>query len=89
MVEKTIVTKVSKWGNGYGIRIPKRALQQHQLTEGSEVIIETNDTGVVITPKTLSLADMTLDEILAGVTPHMVSAEAESAFGVPIGDEIW
>jgi len=90
MQEKFIVTKVSKWGNGYGVRIPKGVLDKNQLHDGCEVYIEPSKEGVLITRKTTSVADLSLSEILKGVTPDTIRADsAEDAFGRPVGNEVW
>ncbi len=87
--DKTI-TKISKWGNGYGIRVPIGTLEAYNLTEGSEVILSQEYDGVKVSPKNPSVADLSLAEILNGITPALlVDSNSESMFGVPQGNEIW
>ena len=87
--DKTI-TKISKWGNGYGIRLPIGTLEAYKLTEGSEVILSQEHDGVKVSPKNPSLADLSLAQILYGVTPLMLADKnPESLFGVPQGNEVW
>ncbi len=90
MKSETSVTKISKWGNGYGIRVPIGTLELYNLTEGSEVVLTRESNGVKISPKTPSLADMSLAEIMAGVTPELLSVDSvEDFFGGPQGNEVW
>lgn len=87
--EKT-VTKISKWGNGYGIRVPISTLEAYKLAEGSEVVLIKETDGVKISPRTRSLADMTLAEILVGVTPEKMSVDKiDDFFGAAQGNEVW
>lgn len=84
------ITKISKWGNGYGIRVPIATLEAYKLTEGSEVVLSQEPNGVKISPRTLSIVDMSLAEILKGVTPVLLKDDnAESFFGDAQGREIW
>ena len=87
--DKTI-TKISKWGNGYGIRLPIETLEVYKLTEGSEVILSKEHDGVKVSPKTPSLAELSLSEIMKGVDHSLFTDEKiEYTFGAPQGNEIW
>ena len=84
------VTKISKWGNGYGIRVPISTLEMYNLTEGSEVILTKESNGVKISPRIPSLADLSLAEIMDGVVPALLASDgAGSAFGQSAGNEVW
>ena len=90
MKSANTVTKISKWGNGYGIRVPIAALESFNLAEGSEVVLILQADGVKILPRMTSLVDMTLAEIMAGVTPETLSADnTDDLFGAPQGNEVW
>jgi antitoxin component of MazEF toxin-antitoxin module len=90
MKSKSIISKVSKWGNGYAIRIPVNTLNIYRLVEGSEVVVSSEEKGFSIVPKRASLESLSLKEIMNGVLPSMVSSDiADTAFGKPQGKEIW
>ena len=91
MKTKPIITKVSKWGNGYGIRVPIAMLTALSLTDDSEVVIESHRDGFTISPRIPSLVDVPLETLLAGVTPALLreDEELEDLFGRPEGREIW
>jgi antitoxin component of MazEF toxin-antitoxin module len=91
MKSKTITTRVSKWGNGYGVRVPVAILESLSLTSESEVTITSDDKGITISPKTPSFSDMSLSDFLKDVTPDMLRTEPQDAepFGKPQGREIW
>ena len=44
-------TKIQKWGNSMGVRIPKSILEQAGLEEGSEVKVKYHNGQLVIIPK--------------------------------------
>ena len=90
MKSQDTVTKISKWGNGYGIRVPVGTLETYKLVEGSEVVLIKEADGVKISPRTKSLANMTLAEIMVGVTPEKLAADKiDDFFGAPQGNEVW
>ena len=44
-------TKISKWGNGLAVRIPKHLAKKFKLKEGSRIDLEGNKDHITITPK--------------------------------------
>ena len=60
--------RVSKWGNSLGLRVPREVAARAGLREGTRVEIEGFADGrIVVTP---SRRRLTLDELLAGMTPE-------------------
>ena len=41
-------TKIQKWGNSLGVRLPKKIAERLQLAEGSEVIVDDAEQTIVI-----------------------------------------
>ena len=78
-------TKVQKWGNSLGVRIPRPFADQVHIGEGSIVDIEESDGQIVI--KLIAPAEYTLDELLAGITDENRHDEIET--GGPVGREVW
>ena len=78
-------TKVQKWGNSLGVRIPRPFADQVHIGEGSVVDIEESDGQIVI--KLIAPAEYTLDELLAGITDENRHDEIET--GGPVGREVW
>lgn len=62
-----MITKIAKWGNSLGIRIPKEILDLFILKEDSKVTIKKVDGGILIIP---DKKEETLDDLLARVTPE-------------------
>lgn len=59
-------TKIQKWGNSSGIRIPKAFLDSLSLENDDEVVFSLEKGGVFITKRKQNIS--TLSELLKGVT---------------------
>ena len=59
-------TRVQKWGNSLGVRIPRGLAEQIGLGAGSEVSLSAEDGAMVMKPA--SPAPLNLEDLLAGVT---------------------
>lgn len=77
-------TKVQKWGNSLGLRIPKTFAQEARIDDGSPVDIKIEDKKLVI--KSLR-SSFNLDDLLAQVTPQNIHEEIDT--GQNIGREVW
>lgn len=78
-------THVQKWGNSLAVRIPKALAEETGLSEDSSVELNLQDGAVVIRPTTVR--KLTLEQLLAGVTPRNIHQEID--FGDPVGKESW
>ena len=77
-------TKVQKWGNSLGLRIPKIFAQEARIDDGSSVDIKIEGKKLVI--KSLR-ASFNLDDLLVQVTPQNIHEEIDT--GQNIGKEVW
>jgi len=74
-------TKISRWGNSLGLRLPKHIVEKLKFTVDNEVeICIEND---VIKIKKLSA----LDKMLEKITPENLHTETQT--GDIVGKEIW
>ena len=75
--------KIQKWGNSLGVRIPKAVIEKVNLSEHSEVEVESKDGTIVIFPvkKQYSLEAL-LDQISKSNLHHEDEFKAE-------GSEVW
>ena len=77
-------TKVQKWGNSLGVRIPRSLVEEVGLAAGTEVSLSARDGELVLKPSVPSrlrladlLADVTSDNIHASIdTGDAVGLEA-------------
>lgn len=80
-----MVTKLQKWGNSQGIRIPKQILSATYLTEGDNVDITSNGDVIIIRRMNKVEKVYSLDELLSGD----ILRQCEEDWGKNVGKEIW
>lgn len=78
-------TKVRKWGNSLGVRIPKAFAEEAAVGEGSTVDVSVAEGRIVVTP--VARRRYTLESLLGGVTAR--NRHAEIDVGRPRGREAW
>ena len=78
-------TKIQKWGNSLGLRIPKAFAVEAHVTEGSTVDLSVENGGLLIRPH--RARKYVLSELLRRVNPRNVHGEV--ATGAPVGRETW
>ena len=84
-MEVPMLTKIQKWGNSLGLRIPKSFAAEADIDEGSEVNIAIQEGKLVITPSRkprYELADL-LDKV------SKKNRHEEIDTGKPVGREVW
>ena len=80
-----MITKIQKWGNSLGLRIPKAFAAEAQVEAGSTVDISVEDGGLVVRP--MRRQKYVLSELLRRVTSR--NMHDEIATGEPVGREVW
>ena len=69
-------SKMQKWGNSLGLRIPKSLADELRITEGSPVEIKVENGRIIIRP--IRSLDYKLRDLLAGVTKDNLHDEIAS-----------
>lgn len=64
------ITKVTRWGNSLGVRIPQDAADQLQLTDGQAVKVKAKN-GVITIRTAKTRKKWTEAELLKGITPDL------------------
>jgi antitoxin MazE len=78
-----VQSRISKWGNSLGLRVPRDVAARAGLIEGARVDIEGFEDGrIVITP---SRRRFTIEELVAGMTPDNEHPLEDDG---PVGDEL-
>ena len=78
-------TKVLKWGNSLGLRIPKAFAEDIRVADGTPVEMTMVDGQLIV--RVAEDREWSLDELLSGVRPDNLHAEADT--GGPVGGESW
>ena len=77
-------TRVQKWGNSLGLRIPKPFAEETELEENGEVEISVRGGKLIV--KAVE-PTFTLKSLLERVTPENIHGEVST--GKRVGKEIW
>ena len=80
-----VQTRITKWGNSLGLRIPKALAEETAVQEGSRVEILALDGELVVRP--LRTPRHTLAELLSGITKGNLHEEVDT--GPAVGREGW
>jgi antitoxin MazE len=80
-----MVTKVQRWGNSLGLRLPSKVAKDLHVESGTEVDIQVVKGRLVITP--VPSGRYSLDDLLAEVTPDNIHKEHPT--GARRGRESW
>ena len=75
-------SRIQKWGNSLGVRIPLSLAEKTGLKEGVPVDLQADDDALVIRRKQYSL-----EQLLAQVSTDNTHKEIET--GHPVGREAW
>ncbi len=78
-------TKIHKWGNSLGLRIPRSFAAEAQVEEGATVDLSVRDGRLLIRP--LRARRYTLSVLLKRIKPRNLHAEVST--GRPVGREAW
>ncbi len=78
------MTKIAKWGNSLGLRLPQSVAIEAQVDEGDTVDVSVKNGAIVIRP---SRPTYSLERLVAKITPQ--NRHNESEWGQAVGDEAW
>jgi antitoxin MazE len=80
-----VQTKIQKWGNSLGLRIPRSFAQEAGVEAGSEVDLSLRDGDLLVRPA--RRRTYRLNDLLRRVTAKNVHGEVDT--GRPLGREAW
>ena len=90
MSDKIVVGKrVSKWGNGLGILLPKQVVEKMELKAGDKLVLEMED-GVVTLKKesdVLIIPRFKLEDLLKDYEGYQNKEYWKDV--EPVGEEVW
>lgn len=78
-------TKIQKWGNSLGLRIPKAFAEEAGVQAGSQVELSVENG--VLTMRPSRRKKYRLQELLRRVTAKNLHDEVDT--GTPVGREVW
>ena len=78
-------TKIVKWGNSLGLRIPKSFAEELNVKDGTQVDLALDGERLVV--RAIERPQLELNELLEGISDANLHGEIDS--GDPAGDEVW
>ena len=91
-VEKE-TTKVSKWGNSLGIRLPARSAARAGITDDTVLTVESGPETLTLRPvrerKKPRSSRFSLDALIANIRPANLNRDDEWLNMKSVGKEIW
>ena len=75
--------KIQKWGNSLGVRIPKTVIEKVNLSENSEVVIESKNGTIIIFP---AKKEYSLDALLEQINKSNLHTDEDFKSE---GNEVW
>ena len=82
-----MVTKVQKWGNSQGLRLPKQVLEDARISVGDDVDVTARDGIIVIAPVSRVRGKRSLQELVSRIPKDYEVEEID--WGKPVGREAW
>jgi antitoxin MazE len=82
-----MVTKIQKWGNSQGLRLPKQVLEDARIAVGDDVDVTARDGMIVIAPARRVRGKQSLKELVSRIPENYEPGEVN--WGEPVGKEVW
>lgn len=83
----TTITKVSAWGNSFGVRLPRSILTEADVKDNTTLDIRVENGSLILTP--LKTKKNTLKQLLKNVRP-INDPDIQAWINMkPVGKEIW
>ncbi len=79
-------TRIQKWGNSLGVRLPKDLALKHALTEDTLVRVSDTEKGLTITVVPQK-EKASLRDLISAITPE--NKHSEVGWGNAQGGEVW
>jgi antitoxin MazE len=77
-------TRIAKWGNSLGLRLPRSVAREVRVDEGDTVEVTVDNGALVIRPGRLRYS---LDDLVGRISAR--NRHRETAWGTPAGHEAW
>jgi antitoxin MazE len=77
-------TKIQRWGNSLGIRLPKNITEQKSLREGAGVSVSIKNDQIIIEPVA---EDISLESLLSSISKE--NLHKETNWDRTRGNELW
>jgi len=83
--EDVVQTKIQRWGNSLGLRIPRAIAEDAGVGAGAEVDLSIRNGELIVKPA--RRAKYRLEELVRKISTKNLHGEVDT--GAPVGREIW
>ena len=80
-----MLTRIQKWGNSLGLRIPRTLAADAQVAEVASVELTVENGRLIVAPQ--RKARCSIEDLVARITPENLHGETHT--GSPLGREVW
>jgi antitoxin MazE len=80
-----VQTKIQRWGNSLGLRIPRAFAEEAGVEAGAEVDLSIRDGDLIVRPARRPKYRLT--ELIRKITARNLHGEVDT--GAPVGREVW
>ena len=82
-----MLTRIQKWGNSQGLRLPKAILRDAQVSTGDEVKVSLQGRSIILEPVDRPRRKYDLKKLVAKMPKRYKPNELD--WGNPLGKEVW
>lgn len=82
-----MLTKIQKWGNSQGVRVPLKLLEEIKIAVGDEVDVAVQEGRIIVSPSQRIRGKYRLEDLLAQMPKDYEPIEED--WGAPAGREDW
>ncbi len=86
-METVMLTRVRKWGNSQGVRLPRQVLEETRIGLGDEVSITAEGGRILVEPTQWVRGRYRLEDLVARMDAEDSPGEVD--WGPPVGREVW
>ncbi len=82
-----MLTRIQKWGNSQGVRVPRKVLEEVKIAVGDEVDITVEEGRIIVGPSERIRGKYRLEDLVAQMPENY--APQEEDWGEAVGEEVW
>ena len=82
-----MLTRIQKWGNSQGVRVPTRLMRAARIEVGDEVDVTVDGERIILEPSRRVRGKYRLADLVAQMPEDYQPEEVD--WGPPVGGEVW
>ena len=82
-----VLTRIQKWGNSQGVRVPSKLMKAARIEVGDEVDVTVDGERLILEPSRRIRGKYRLEDLVARLPEDYQPEEVD--WGPPVGREVW